>query len=110
MSSLYAYDDNPSVLIAGTSFIDNGHSSELFKMWFRTIKHLIPKEDFILVDACSPFDPRLMVPKDTEVFRWDENIGAITRGGKDGCGRSLCKVIELAIERDYDYVAVCESD
>src|SRR5271155_4539654 len=109
-ASMFAYDDTPSILIAGTSWLDNEHSVELFKMWFRTIKHLNPDEDFVLVDACSPFDPRLMLPEVTNVFRWDENIGAITRGGKDGCGRSLCKVIELAIEGDYDYVAICESD
>lgn len=100
----------PRILIAGTSFIDNEHSLALFDMWFRVIKTLNPNEDFVLVDACSPFDPRLHVPKDTNVFRWDENVGAITRGGKDGCGRSMCKVIELAIEGNYDYIAICESD
>lgn len=100
----------PRILIAGTSFIETEHSLALFNMWFRVIKTLNPNEDFVLVDACSPFDPRLHVPKDTNVFRWDENVGAITRGGKDGCGRSMCKVIELAIEGDYDYIAICESD
>ena len=56
----------------------------------------------------SPFDPiRLHAPNGTGVFRWDENVGAITRGGKDGCGRSMCKAIELAIEGQlHDYLCI----
>lgn len=100
----------PRILTACTSWIDNEATVELVKLWFRVWHHLNPGEDIILIDACSPFDPALFLPNPPEIFRWPENVGAITRGGKDGSGRSCCKAIELAIGRDYDYVAVYETD
>jgi len=100
----------PRILIAATSWIDNEYTLALFKLWYRVFKTLNKDEDFILIDACSPFDPRQHLPEGVEVFRWDENVGAISRGGKDGSGRSACKAIEIAIERGYDYVAIYETD
>ncbi len=102
--------EEPRILIAGTSFLDNEYSVELFKLWLRTIKHLNPSDDLVLIDACSPFDPRPFMPGWSKTIRWNENVGAITRGGRDGCGRSLCKAVELAIDGGYDYLAICESD
>jgi hypothetical protein len=100
----------PRILIAGTSYVDNEYTRELCQLWFRTLKHLNPNEDFILIDACSPFDPLVFLPKETNIFRFEENVGAITRGGGDGAGRGCAKAMELAIEGGYDYVCVYESD
>lgn len=101
---------HPKILIAGTSFVDNEHTRELVKLWYRAMKHQNPDEDFILIDAPSPFDPEQFLPKGLNIFRFEENVGAITRGGKDGAGRGFSKAIELAAAGHYDYVAVYETD
>lgn len=100
----------PRILTAATSFVDNTNTIELVKLWFRAWRHLNPGEDIILIDACSPFDPSVFLPNPPEMFRWEENIGAISRGAKDGAGRSFCKAIELAQDGRYDYVCVYETD
>lgn len=98
------------ILTAATSWVDNDTTRELVKLWWRVWAHLNPGEDIVLIDACSPFDPAAFLPPGIDIFRWPENVGAITRGGKDGAGRSCCKAIEIAAERGYDYVAIHETD
>jgi len=98
------------ILVAGTSFVPNEQTRELVTLWHRVFRHLNPDEDFILIDAGGPFDPRAFLPSGTNIFRFDENVGAITQGGKDGAGRGCAKAIELAIAGGYDYVAVYETD
>lgn len=103
---------SPRLLIVGTSWVDNEASVELTKLCARTIATLNPGEDFVLIDSASPFDPRQFLPAALagKVFRFDDNIGAINRGGRDGAGRALCKAVDLAIAGHYDYVAVHEMD
>jgi hypothetical protein len=105
--------DRPKILIVATSWVDNESSLELCKLAMRTMTTLNPGEAVIMVDSCSPFDPRNFLsppgrPGRFEVFK--ENIGAINRGGGDGAGRALCRAIELGIEGGYDYVAIQEAD
>lgn len=100
----------PRILITGTSYIDSDYTRELCQLWFRTLKHLNPNEDFILIDACSPFDPRVFLPEGTNIFRFEENVGAISRGGGDGAGRSCAYAMQAAIDGQYDYVCVYEAD
>lgn len=100
----------PKILIAATSYVPNETARELCKLSCRVIKHLNPDEDFVLIDAGSPFDPRQFLPKGTNIIGFDENVGSITQGGKDGSGRGLCKAIQLGIDLRYDYVAVQETD
>ncbi len=100
----------PKLLIAATSFCETEAAVELCKMSIRVIKALNLGEDFILIDAGGPFDPRQFLPDSIQVFRFPENVGAITRGGKDGAGRGVCTAIEMAIDRGYDYVALHETD
>jgi hypothetical protein len=83
---------------------------ELCKLSYRTARTLNPFAPLIVIDACSPFDPNLFLPGNPVVYRFDQNVGAINRGGKDGAGRALCKAIEHAINEGYDYVAVQELD
>jgi hypothetical protein len=100
----------PRILIAGTSHVHDEYTRELCKLWYRVVKTLNPEDDFILIDCGSPFDPRQFLPEKTEVFRFEENIGAINRGGKDGAGRGVCMAVEWAIKGGYDYVAITEAD
>ena len=101
---------DPRILIAGTSHVHDEYTRDLCKLWHRTITTINPDDDFVLIDCGSPFDPTVFLPKDTNVFRFEENIGAINRGGKDGAGRGVCKAVEIAIEGQYDYVAITEAD
>jgi hypothetical protein len=101
----------PKILIAGTSYVPDETARELCKLSCRVIKTLNPDEDFVLIDAGSPFDPRQFMPNGSGTFyRFSENVGSITQGGKDGSGRGLCKAVEMGIEGDYDYVAIHETD
>lgn len=103
-------EKRPRLLVAATSFVENEGALELCKLSVRVIKALNLGEDFILIDAGGPFDPRAFLPETISVFRFDENVGSITRGGKDGAGRGVCRAIEMAIAGDYDYVAIHETD
>lgn len=97
------------ILTAATSYLPDENACNLARLCYRVIKHLNPDTDIIIIDCGSPFDPR-EVFNGAEVFQFEENVGAITRGGKDGAGRSCCKAIEIATERGYDYVAIHETD
>lgn len=97
-----------TTLIFGTCYIDTEPMRDLVRTWFQLCKYLNPDVDVILIDSASPFDPRQFLP--CEVFRFDDNIGHLSRGGGDGAGRAFCKGIEIAIERDYDYAVHWEAD
>jgi hypothetical protein len=100
----------PKILIAATSWVPDETARELAKLAYRTIRTLNPDESVIIVDSCSPFDPNQFLPDAPPIQRFDENIGAINRGGGDGAGRSLCRAIQCAAISGYDYVAVQELD
>jgi hypothetical protein len=100
----------PKILIAATSWVPDEGARELCKLSYRTIRTLNPDEDLIVIDACSPFDPNVFLPGAPAVYRFDENVGAINRGGRDGAGRALCRAISHAINDNYDYVAIQETD
>lgn len=100
---------DPRLLICATSYLPDLPSIELAKLSHRVIKHLNPGEDIKIIDCGSPFDPALTFAG-ADIFKFDENVGAISRGGGDGAGRSCCKAIELAIEGGYDYLVVHETD
>jgi hypothetical protein len=99
-----------NILIAATSWVPDEGARELCKLSYRTIRTLNPAEHMIVIDACSPFDPNLFLPGNPVVYRFEENVGAINRGGGDGAGRALCRAIEYAIDQNYDYVAIQELD
>jgi hypothetical protein len=98
------------VLTCATVYVDNDFSRELVKLWWRLYRHLNPGGDILMLDAPGPFDPAQFLDSPPHIFRFDENVGALTRGGKDGAGRGFCKSIELAAAGGYDYVAVFETD
>jgi hypothetical protein len=97
-------------LIVGTSYVEDEARFELFKLWYRLVKHLNPTTDLMVVDTPGLFDPRPWLPTEQEIFRFDDNIGALSRGQRDGSGRGFCKGMEFAIERGYDYLVINEAD
>lgn len=95
-------------LIAGTSYLSDESRCELAGLWLRVARSLNPGMDILVVDSASPFDPANYL--DCEIFRFDDNIGAISRHQKDGSGRAFCKALEVGIARGYDYCAFIETD
>jgi hypothetical protein len=100
----------PKILIAATSWVPDETARELAKLAYRTIRTLNPDEPTVVIDSCSPFDPNIFLPGAAVVYRFDDNVGAINRGGRDGAGRALSRAIQHAIDENYDYVAVQELD
>jgi hypothetical protein len=47
---------------------------------------------------------------DVELLQLGDNIGHLSRGGRDGWGRAFCAGLQAAIDRGYDYVAHVEGD
>ncbi len=118
----------PRILVAGSAYIHDEGLRELCKLWSRTVQHLDPSVDIVIIDSVSPFEPAVFLDWSqwTEgevenmfnfrdhpqkwVYRFSENIGHLSRGGQDGAGRTFCKSIELGIEGGYDYVVIIETD
>lgn len=115
----------PRILIAGSAYIHNEGLRELCRLWTRVVSHLDPQVDVVVIDSVSPFEPAVFLdwecveernfnssgiwPRNW-VYRFQDNIGHLSRGGEDGAGRTFCKSIELGIAGGYDYVAVIETD
>jgi hypothetical protein len=117
----------PRILVAGSAYIHNEGLRELCKLWTRVVTHLDPNVDVVILDSVSPFEPAVFLGwpevKEMEfavgdpavsvarwVYKFDDNIGHLSRGGEDGAGRTFCRSIELGIALGYDYVAVIETD
>ncbi len=121
---------DPRILVAGSAYIHDEGLRELCKLWSRVVQHLDPSVDIVVIDSVSPFEPAVFLDwpcvqegpaafgvsdyraSKTQkwVYRFNENIGHLSRGGQDGAGRTFCKSIELGIEGDYDYVVIIETD
>lgn len=97
------------VLVFGTSYVADETRRSLVQIWLKLVKRNTGV-DILIVDSCSPFNPSSFLPSDTFVFRFDDNIGAISRGQRDGAGRAFCKGLENAIDAGYDYAVHYESD
>lgn len=99
-------------LIAGTSYIADEGRRELTLLWARVARHLNRDTEIWLIDSASPFDPREFIPQslDINIFRLDDNIGAISQGMRDGSGRSFCTALQIAIDEEYDYCMIWEAD
>ena len=122
----------PRILVAGSAYVHSEGLRELCKLWTRVVSHLDPAVDVVIIDSVSPFEPAVFLgwdavgeneygeyrkeivapgaPPDRWIYRFNENLGHLSRGGEDGAGRTFCKSIELGIEGGYDYVAVIETD
>lgn len=98
------------ILVTATSHLETEQAAEIAKLWQRSAYLLNPDVDFYLLDCCSPFSPANVFPLWIETHVWPENVGALSRGQRDGAGRNLCRGFEIAIERHYDYVIHWETD
>lgn len=98
-------------LIFGTSYVHGAAAAEVFRMWATMTRRLNPDTDVLVVDSCSPTP--LPVERWTSQFtavRFQENIGHLSRGGRDGWGNAFSFGLDHAIAGKYDYVAHIECD
>ena len=97
-------------LIYSGVFCQDEENREMVRLWGRLVTHLNPDVDIVVFDSCSPFNPEYFLPDRIHIHRFGDNPGHLSRGGKDGAGRTFCAGIEYAAERGYDYCIHIESD
>ncbi len=107
------------VLIFGTTYVEKRREDERqFNRWVRLHRAVNPSADMKVIDSKSPalWDPdgerspsHRMLPL-VSVWSFPDNIGHLSRGGRDGWGRAYCKGLQVAIDGGYDYVAHIEGD
>lgn len=112
-------------LIFGTSYVSTPERRDLTILWAKLVAKLNLGADMMLVDSASPFNPevfladmgwredaQLLPDGRTEpyIWRWNNNIGHLGGGGKDGWGRSFCEGIEYGIRNNYDRIAYIDAD
>lgn len=97
-------------LIVGTSYVQGAAAVETLRMWARLTRRLNPGVDFLVVDAASP-EPLLGEVTDFMfVERFDDNVGHLAKGGRDGWGRAFTHGIQVAIHNGYDWLVFIEID
>lgn len=113
----------PRTLIFGTTYVDCEDRAKLTDHWLTLTSRLNPDCDLLLVDSASPW-PVLINEKRHGCFdtympgatgrrmlhRFADNVGHLSRGGRDGWGRAFCFGLQAAIDGGYDYVAHIEGD
>lgn len=116
-------------LILGTCYVDTEEMEDVVDMWARLVRKLNPECDVLLVDSASPvklsgFLPRLgyncLCPMPTPehltgtservIGFFPDNIGHLSRGGRDGWGRALSAGIDYAVRQGYTHLAYIDAD
>jgi SAM-dependent methyltransferase len=116
------------VLIFLTCYVDSPHRARLLDRNIALTRALNPDCDVLVVDSHSPLyqgagyliDPKhgefvphphapgLRAPR--MVYSFPDNIGHLSRKGRDGWGRAFCYGLEAAVSGRYDYVVHIEGD
>ncbi len=92
-------------LLFATTYVDTPDKLAVLKMWIdRAMRDAC---DVMLIDSASPMFP--YVPRCVRFFSFRDNIGHLSRSGRDGWGRAFCMGLDEAI-KNYDYVAHVEGD
>ena len=113
----------PRTLIFATTYVDCQDRATLTDHWLTLTSQLNPDCDLMLVDSASPW-PKLIDEERHGCFetyapgmtgrrmlhRFADNVGHLSRGGRDGWGRAFCFGLKAAIDGGYDYVAHIEGD
>jgi predicted SAM-dependent methyltransferase len=116
--------DSPRVLIFATTFEDCADRANLTDHWIKLHGALNPNCDLLLVDSASPWAPSIatrhsdFVPHPHSaalrsarmVHSFPDNVGHLSRGGRDGWGRAFTYGLQAAIAGRYDYVVHIEGD
>jgi hypothetical protein len=100
----------PKILVYGGVFCDTEENREMVKLWSKVVRGINRDCDVLVIDSCSPFDPRVFLAGEIEVVGFDTNVGHLCRGGQDGAGRTLCEGMLIAAERGYTHCVHWETD
>lgn len=93
------------ILVFGTVYCDTDERLSLARRWSTLHRRLNPACDLLLVDSNSP-----MMIDGAPVLQLGDNIGHLSRNGRDGWGRAFCVGLQYAIDNGYDYVIHVEGD
>jgi len=94
------------ILIFATTYVDTPDKQKLLFQWAKLHRTRNPDCDFLLVDSASP----LALPPGIDTFRFHDNVGHLSRGGRDGFGRAFCWGLDHATAGKWDYVFHVEGD
>jgi predicted SAM-dependent methyltransferase len=104
------------LLIFATTYVDSDARQTLTEQWLELTSALNPGAPLLLVDSASPLPlvseawKKQHPSVQYRVFDFGDNVGHLSRGGKDGWGRAFCKGLEIAVEEGFTYVAHVEGD
>ena len=103
-------------LIYATTYVDSEARQALTEQWLELTRALNPDCPLLLVDSASPLPLVSDVWKKQHpdiayrVHDFGNNIGHLSRNGRDGWGRAFTKGLEIAIAEGFTYVAHIEGD
>lgn len=106
------------ILVYATTYVDSGDREQLTRQWLDLHTALNPECDFLIVDSASPL-PVLPLewserfkaePQRFKFFNFGDNVGHLSRRGRDGWGRAFCRGLDYAVEHGYAYVLHVEGD
>ena len=98
-------------LIIGTSYVQGAASAETFRMWVGLTRRLNPDCEILVIDSASPSIPPRNYPNfPFRMINFPDNIGHLSRSGRDGWGRAFTAGLQHAIDERYDWVVHIECD
>lgn len=95
-------------LIFGTSYVQGAVAAETFRLWADMTRRMNPDTDITVIDSQSPV--YIHHAPDITFAQLGDNIGHLSRGGRDGWGRAFSCGIQQAIDEQYDWVVHIECD
>ena len=101
-------------LIFATTYVDSEARQALTEQWLELTHALNPDCPLLLVDSASPLPLVSDVWKKQHpdiayrVHDFGNNIGHLSRNGRDGWGRAFTKGLEIAVNEGFTYVAHIE--
>lgn len=98
-------------LIFATTYVDSPDREKLTKQWIKLTTELNPECDILLVDSASPLKEwKDDLPSGVSIFDFGDNVGHLSRKGRDGWGRAFCYGLQYGVDHGYTYVAHIEGD
>jgi hypothetical protein len=95
-------------LVFGTSYVQGAVAAEVFRMWRELTRVSNPGVNTIVVDSASPGMARWEGRPLWEGF--DDNIGHLSKSGRDGWGRAFTHGLRYAITNGYEWAVHIECD
>lgn len=111
----------PKTLIFATTYVDCAERAQLTDQWLKAVTMLNPNCDIMVVDSQSPYQPMMSGLPEFDnyeprmstgrmFFTFPDNIGHLSRKGRDGWGRAFSYGLEAAKAGGYEYVVHIEGD